>query len=875
MRLRARPVRDLSSLSGCRVQEHLEVPLKHRSASGNPGPDLSVNAGVESDSYDAQLAEAALAIIRSQSEDDVYAVIDDFLTRLVPGVIVVINESTTDLKWLVTRRVAGSGQSLIARAAELLGRSIVGARYAVLPEYHDQLFGGALAKIPGGISGLASAEIARPVADAIGKMAGVRDVYTLGITDGERALGNLHIFTTGQCAELPTHVVETFVRHCFSALAGIRRARDLVDSAAHSALLIDSMVEGIALHEIILDDNGTPCDYRFLDVNSAFEEMTGLSKNDIVGRTARETLPRLEQSWIDRYGAVATTGVADRFLDYSADIGKHFDVTAYSPQSGQFVTVIEDITERQNADKALRDSERWLSESQRVAHLGHYNLDIQADRWEGSQALYDVLGTDEDRRADFDAWLDIVHPADRARMTSYFTDEVLGKRQPFDVEYRIVRPRDGVERWVHGLGTVDYCEDGQPNTMFGIIQDITEYKLLEMDLRESETQLKKAQHFARLGSWTWNIKTNQLDWSDEMFHLFGLDQATFTGDLADVISSAIHPDDRAVVEESNRSVMTEGRPIPVEYRVIRPDGSVHVVWGEAGEMLRDDDGNPAFLSGTVQDITERKRAEEEILRLNDDLERRVRERTEELTVANAELLEANANLDEATRAKSDFLTSMSHELRTPLNSIIGFSDILIRGLAGQLEPEQQKQVGMINTSGKYLLELINEVLDLSAIEAGQMRIEHSTFDVPTLVNAVAESLTPLAAEKGLTLGVEISPAVTTLVSDRVRLEQVLYNLLGNAIKFTDTGSVRVEVERTAEEMVFSFTDTGRGIAEEDLVRIFGEFYQVERHDIAKSQGTGLGLTVSTRLVELLGGSIDAESIHGAGSTFTVRLPAVG
>ncbi len=848
--------------------------MSHRNKTGAPATDARMSDAPYVGLHDAQLADAALALVQSQTDDDVYAVIDDFLTRLVPGVIVIVNDSTPDLEWLVTRRVAGLDDSLLVKAAGLLGMSVVGSRHAVLPGYHDQLFGGVLARIPGGLPELAASEVPRALTTAIVKMFGIRDVFTIGITDGEHVLGNLHFVTRGQTAELPTHIIESFVRHCFSALAGIRRARDLAESAQNSALLIGSMVEGIAVHEIILDAQGRPCDYRFLDVNHAFEEMTGLNARDIIGRTVLEILPRLERSWIDQYGAVATTGVAARFEDYSAEMGKHFGITAYSPQPGQFVTIIEDITERQNADKALRESERWLNESQRVARLGHYIYDIRADRWEGSQALYDVLGTDEGRRDDFGGWLEVVHPAERERMSAYFREEVLGNKRPFDIEYRIARPCDGVERWVHGVGTVEYRSDGQPKEMFGIIQDITERKMLEMDLRESEAKLKRAQSFASIGSWTWDIKTNHLDWSDEMFHLFGLDPATFTGDLADVMANAIHPEDRDAVEESNRSVMTDGRPIPTAYRVVRPDGSVRVMWGEAGEMLLGDDGTPAFLSGTVQDITERKHAEDEILRLNDDLERRVQERTEELTATNEELIESNIRLDEATRAKSDFLASMSHELRTPLNSIIGFSDILVRGMAGELEPEQHKQVGMINTSGKYLLELINEVLDLSAIEAGQMRIEQKAFDVPALIMAVVESLAPLASEKGLDLNVEIDSSVGTLVSDRVRLEQVLYNLLGNAIKFTDTGSVRVDVRCVADEVVISFTDTGRGISEADLTRIFDEFYQVERYDIAKSQGTGLGLTVSRRLAELLGGSIEGESVHGAGSTFTVRLPAV-
>ncbi|KAF0208686.1 MAG: PAS/PAC sensor hybrid histidine [Actinobacteria bacterium] len=307
-----------------------------------------------------------------------------------------------------------------------------------------------------------------------------------------------------------------------------------------------------------------------------------------------------------------------------------------------------------------------------------------------------------------------------------------------------------------------------------------------------------------------------------------------------------------------------------EARFRRKDGTFTIALMSA--QVVDVDGEPCILSVT-RDISERKQAEEEIVRLNQSLEARVQERTEELTATNEELTESNTRLDEATRAKSDFLASMSHELRTPLNSIIGFSEILARGMAGALEPEQEKQVRMIHSSGKHLLELVNEVLDLTAVEAGRMKVEHKCIDVSELVGTVVESLAPLAAEKNLDLTWEVVPEAKSLVSDRTRLEQVIFNVLGNAIKFTDHGQVGLRVSRIADEVIFTFADTGRGIAKTDIDRVFEEFYQVERRDIAKSEGTGLGLTVSRRLVELLNGTIEVESSLAKGSTFVVRIPA--
>ncbi|MHB1342164.1 MAG: sensor histidine kinase [Coriobacteriia bacterium] len=282
-------------------------------------------------------------------------------------------------------------------------------------------------------------------------------------------------------------------------------------------------------------------------------------------------------------------------------------------------------------------------------------------------------------------------------------------------------------------------------------------------------------------------------------------------------------------------------------------------------------GEPCVLT-VIHDITDARRAADAIRDINATLEQRVHERTIELETANAELVAANIRLDEATRAKSDFLASMSHELRTPLNSVIGFSDLLSRGMVGALAPEQHKQVVMINVSGKYLLELVNEVLDLSAIEAGRARVRRESFDVRALVESAADSVSGLVTDKGLALTVHVESDVPRIVSDRRRLEQVLLNLLGNSLKFTETGTIAIDAREDDGLVAIAVSDTGSGIAAEDLPHVFDEFYQAARRDVAKTEGTGLGLTLSRRFTEMLGGTIEVQSAPGEGSTFTVRVP---
>ncbi|HEY7269410.1 MAG TPA: ATP-binding protein, partial [Dehalococcoidia bacterium] len=243
-----------------------------------------------------------------------------------------------------------------------------------------------------------------------------------------------------------------------------------------------------------------------------------------------------------------------------------------------------------------------------------------------------------------------------------------------------------------------------------------------------------------------------------------------------------------------------------------------------------------------------------------DLERKVRERTSELEAAN--------------RHKSEFLANMSHELRTPLNAIIGFSDVLLTRMFGELNPKQEEYLGDILTSGNHLLDLINDILDLAKVEAGRMELEASEF---SLTEAVRNSVTMVrerAANHGIALTYEVAPEADDVVADERKVKQVLFNLLSNAVKFTpDGGKVSIRAWREADEVRVSVADTGIGIAPQDLEVIFEEFRQASDVDGRSHEGTGLGLTLTKRMVELHGGRIAVESEPGKGSTFMFTLAA--
>jgi PAS domain S-box-containing protein len=248
-----------------------------------------------------------------------------------------------------------------------------------------------------------------------------------------------------------------------------------------------------------------------------------------------------------------------------------------------------------------------------------------------------------------------------------------------------------------------------------------------------------------------------------------------------------------------------------------------------------------------------------------ELEDRVRLRTAELVIA-------RDAAESADRLKSAFLASMSHELRTPLNSIIGFTGIVLQGLAGPLNDEQTKQLGMVQNSSRHLLALINDVLDISKIEAGQLDIHCASFSLIPAIEKTVSTILPLAEKKGIIIRTELSPEVGKIYSDQRRTEQVLINLLGNAVKFTDRGEVVVQCCLDQEWIVLAVRDTGIGIDPRFHQSIFEPFRQVDTGLARKREGTGLGLSICKRLVELLGGFISLQSVPDLGSTFTVRLP---
>ncbi len=257
----------------------------------------------------------------------------------------------------------------------------------------------------------------------------------------------------------------------------------------------------------------------------------------------------------------------------------------------------------------------------------------------------------------------------------------------------------------------------------------------------------------------------------------------------------------------------------------------------------------------------------ELQEINREMEARIQKRT-------AELAEATEKAKKADQLKSAFLASMSHELRTPLNSIIGFTGILLQGLAGPLNDEQRKQLGMVQNSARHLLALINDVLDISKIEAGELKLSPHEFDLRQSLQKVFQMVAPMAEKKGLGMSLEVGEGVSHVVLDQRRLEQILLNLLNNAVKFTEKGSIKVSCICDGDECMVSVSDTGIGIKPEDIPTLFQPFHQIDTGLARKHEGTGLGLSICKKLISMMGGTIHVSSRWGEGSTFIIRFPKV-
>jgi PAS domain S-box-containing protein len=385
------------------------------------------------------------------------------------------------------------------------------------------------------------------------------------------------------------------------------------------------------------------------------------------------------------------------------------------------------------------------------------------------------------------------------------------------------------------------------------ITDISERRAMEQALRASEQQFRSL--IGNIPGISYRSLLQEgyplVFISDAVERITGYPGSDFIAQLDGIkarrsFDALIHAADRVRVMEAIATALREDRPYLVEYRLLHADGSVHWLW-ENGTGVRNDAGALQWLDGVILDITERREMEDA-------------------------LREAKENAEQAAAARASFVANMSHEIRTPMNSILGFTDVL---LDGELASEQRRHLDTIRSAGRALLRLLNEILDTAKLEKGAVELEQNDYNLLSLIDELSSTLAANARAKGLHVDIHYDPLLPTcLRGDELRVRQVLTNLLDNAIKFTEKGSVTLRAAMQGEQLHFEVKDTGIGIAPERLQAIFDPFTQADASMTRRFGGTGLGTTISKQLVELMGGKIWAESEPGQGTTFHVLLPLV-
>ncbi len=721
---------------------------------------------------------------------------------------------------------------------------------------------------------------------------------------------------------------------------------------------------------VIINDKG-----KITNWNPKAEDIFGWTAEEVIGKYLHDTIIPIQyrdahQHGMKRFQNTGKGSVINTTIEITAWRKTHEEFpiqlsisTTKIKGAHFFIGFINDITEKKKANEALHASELFLKETQSIAKLGTYTMDITAGKWTSSEILDTIFGIDETFDRTFENWSTILHPEWREIINDYFLQEVLSKKTKFDKEYKIIRINDKAERWLHGIGNLKLDQKGDPITMVGTIMDITERKHAEeklkqlslvaekttngiticnadgtiiwanqsyLDMTEASleqlihkrprdvfnqndfsfhkqietinstdftiefelTTLKGHKKWVRLNNTavkdvngvvqqqievlidiTTRKKTEkelsdakqQLDsifqemddvvWSVSLpdfktlfitpscEKLYGISYEDFMNNSS-YWEKSVHPDDREIVSQLQQNLFAYGHH-DGEYRIITPNGKIKWI-SNIAKIIKNENGVPIRLDGYNSDITERKKAEQE-------------------------LILAKEQAETANRAKSEFLANMSHEIRTPMNAILGFSEILTDQLANA---RLKSYVEQINSAGKNLLMLINDILDLSKIEAGKIEIIASNVNLKEFVDELKNMFTLIQEQKKIEFNLEMSPSLPgQILIDGIRLRQILFNLLGNAFKFTEQGSVTLKVFPSNHDQIsFVVIDTGIGISANQHEIIFEAFRQQDGQSNRKYGGTGLGLTITKRLAELLGGSISVQSIPEKGSSFTVTVP---
>ncbi|MBN2640657.1 MAG: response regulator [Victivallales bacterium] len=666
-------------------------------------------------------------------------------------------------------------------------------------------------------------------------------------------------------------VTRRYIRRMNEQIYDLQRLTvELNESKDQFELLFDSSVSGLSLNELLVDEGGMPLDYICLKANPAFKRQIWIRDKQISGKKGSDIFPASDFYLILKAcGKVVATGVTHSFEYNMSALRKWFNVNIYKTRDKQFCILLSDISVIKDREAELRSSREQFRLAVKGSNDGIWDMDLRSGELYLSPRWKEIIGyEDRELPGNFSAWTGKIHPDDRKRFMEAFEECLTGRAHTFGVEFRM-RHKNGSYRWILSRGLAVFDEQGNPYRMAGSNSDITMRKqltdemniiyeniplfimLMDTDLRirrineYTKAFLKGEDPFGKCPGAVFNcvnLKNRDIDvgYCENCIIRKAVIDTFRTGQGWNMLEAPLQ-----LVDPENGQMK--------RMTILLSSIFIHV-------------SDEPMVMLCMLDISERKDAEQKLngaLNRLKDMNKRLKQQTRKA----GEMAERAKKAD---KAKSNFLSCMSHEIRTPMNGIIGMTSLLRETT---LNPVQMQYVSTIESSGEILLKLINDILNISKLDAGKITLEKSAFNLTALVEQTMDVFDVQAQDKNLELNCIVDPHVPErLLGDKFRIQQILSNLVSNAVKFTEIGEVGVKVELTEEDdntvtLKFFVSDTGIGVNPEDAGDLFKPFVQLDASVTRRFGGTGLGLAISRQLVEMMSGQIGYDVKADSGTVF--------